>query len=120
MKKLRDLLMKRLGWDGEQATAVAEPLTKAIATFIRVFKDTDTAGQDVALTYTLTPTDMPGVRHVVVTVSMEKVLCHLRFDSGNDLMVDFTGLSAYNPANARTTIRVPKKVVKAGKALRHG
>ena len=51
---------------------------------------------------------------------MEKVLCHLRFDTGDDLMVDFTGLSAYNPANARTTIRVPKKVVKAGKALRRG
>ena len=31
--KLRDLLMKRTKWDGEQATTVAEALTEAIVTF---------------------------------------------------------------------------------------
>lgn len=114
MQKLRDLLMKRLNWDGEQATEAATYVTGLVATYIDEF----VASRDATQLHTVPNPDCPLLRHMVITVSEDRAMCHLRLYNGNDLIVDFDGLSAYNPTNARSTIRVPAKVEKAGKALR--
>lgn len=112
--KLRDLLMKRTKWDGQQATQVAEALTEAILTF-RKAADVRDGG---SMTYNLDPDDMPSVRHVVVTISQDKVFSLLCLETGDTLMIDFDGISPYNPIDAHRPMRVSKKLIRAARGVR--
>lgn len=114
--KLRDLLMKRTKWDGQQATQVSDALTEAIITF-RTAADIRDGG---SMTYNLDPDDMPGVRHVVVTISQDMVFSLLCLETGDTLMIDFDGTSPYNPIDAHRPLRVSKKLIRAARAARRG
>lgn len=112
--KLRDLLMKRTKWDGQQATQVAEALTQAIITF-RTAADIRDSG---SMTYNLDPDNMPGVRHVVVTISQDMVFSLLCLETGDTLMIDFDGISPYNPTDAHRPLRVAKRLIRAARGVR--
>lgn len=112
--KLRDLLMKRTKWDGEQATTVAEALTEAIVTF-RQAADVRDSG---AMTYNLDPDNMPGVRHVVVSIAQDMIFCQLCLTTCDTIMIDFDGTSPYNPIDAHRPLRVSKKLIRAARGIR--
>ena len=112
--KLRDLLMKRTKWDGQQATQVAEALTEAILTFSKAADIRDSG----SMTYNLDPDNMPGVRHVVVTISQDMVFSLLCLETGDTLMIDFDGISTYNPTDAHRPLRVAKRLIRAARGVR--
>lgn len=112
--KLRDLLMKRTKWDGEQATTVAEALTEAIVTF-RQAADVRDSG---AMTYNLDPDNMPGVRHVVVSIAQDMIFCQLCLATCDTIMIDFDGTSPYNPIDAHRPLRVAKRLIRAARGVR--
>lgn len=114
--KLRDLLMKRTKWDGQQATQVAEALTQAILTFRKAADVRD----DGAMTYNLDPDNMPSVRHVVVSIAQDMIFCQLCLDTGDSIMIDFDGTSPYNPIDAHRPMRVAKRLIRAARGLRRG
>lgn len=114
--KLRDLLMKRTKWDGQQATQVSDALTEAIIAY-RTLADIRDSG---SMTYNLDPDNMPSVRHVVVTIAQDTIFSLLCLENGDTLMIDFDGISPYNPIDAHRPLRVSKKLIRAARGVRRG